>query len=277
MLASHRHSPITSKYPHSNTFHRVDPVISYHPLVLCSASSSSPPPSSHRPMLMVLEPVMREPGSIGFSWLEIQRTKQSLIQQLDLQTNQTTGNDTLGDFGFYPRQAECEHKCPELDACIGSNLWCDGRVNCPSGYDESEVECGAARRLLELSSGLYAALGCVAAACTACIIFCCFGMLKKRKKAVPPPTVGNNYHTANSLYGSSAYFSSTNHSNTSSNYNSINRTLSKSHAGSRSTLNGGTLKKKDPKKMNGNGHSNHHPSNNINHNNNGDLYVDPDS
>lgn len=219
-------------------------------------------------MIMVLEPVMREPGSIGFSWLEIQRTKSSLIQQLDLQPNSTAANDTLGDYGFFPRQAECEHRCPELDACIGSNLWCDGRVNCPSGHDESEVECGAARRLLELSSGFYAVLGCVAAACAACIIFCCFGMLKKRKKVLPPTTAGNNYHTANSLYGSSAYFSSTNHSNTSSNYNSINRTtLSKSHAGSRSTLNGGTLKKKDPKRLNGNG----------NQHNNGDLYIDPDS
>lgn len=239
----------------------------------------SMPLPSCRPMLMVLEPVMREPGAIGFSWLEIQRTKSSLIQQLDLQTN-LTANDTLGDFGFFPRLAECEHKCPELDACIGSNLWCDGRVNCPSGYDESEVECGAARRLLELSSGLYAALGCVAAACAACLIFCFFGILKKRKKAVPPTAAGNNYHTANSLYGSSAYFSSTNHSNTSSNYNSINRTtLSKSH-GSRSTLNG-TLKKKDPKKMNGGGGNHNHTSNGNNHhqnnNNNGDLYIDPDS
>lgn len=233
---------------------------------------------------MVLEPVMREPGSMGFSWLEIQRPKSSLIQQLDLQTN-LTANDTFGDFGFFPRQAECEHKCPELEACIGSNLWCDGRVNCPSGYDESELECGAARRLLELSSGLYAALGCVAAACAACLIFCCFGMLKRRKKALPTTNGagggvgggiiggiggGNNYHTANSLYGSSAYFSSANHSNTSSNYNSINRTLSKS------TLNGGTLKKKDQKKVNGAN------SNGVNHNHqqqhhqpNGDLYIDP--
>lgn len=231
---------------------------------------------------MVVEPVLREPGSIGFAWLEIQRAKPSL--QTDVQSNMTgASNDTLGDFGFYPRQAECEHKCPELEACIDSNLWCDGRINCPSGFDESELECGAARRLLELSSGLYAALGCVAAACAACLIFCCFGLLKKRKKALPPPTVGhNNYHAANSLYGSSAYFGSTNHSNTSSNYNSINRTLSKSHAGSRSTLNGGTLKKKDQKKLNGNGnnHNHHHHQqqpNNNNTNNNGDLYIDPDS
>lgn len=69
---------------------------------------------------------MREPGSVSFSWLEIQRTKASLIQQLDLQTN-FTANETLMEFGLYPKDGDCEHKCPELDACIASNLWCDGK------------------------------------------------------------------------------------------------------------------------------------------------------
>jgi hypothetical protein len=75
---------------------------------------------------MVLEPILKEPGNIAFSWLEIQRTKSSLIQQLDIQTN-FTANDTLEEFGLYPRDVECHHKCPELDACIGSALWCDGK------------------------------------------------------------------------------------------------------------------------------------------------------
>ncbi|XP_055708213.1 uncharacterized protein LOC129804698 [Phlebotomus papatasi] len=136
-----------------------------------------------KPVSMVLEPVFKEPGGLAFSWLEIQRTKASLIQQLDLQTN-FTANETLGEFGFFPRHAECEHKCPELDACIGSNLWCDGHVNCPSGYDESEEECGTARKLLELPGGIFAALGCIAAAVAACFIFCIFGLVRKRKKGV---------------------------------------------------------------------------------------------
>uniref|UniRef100_A0A1B0CNQ7 DUF7805 domain-containing protein n=1 Tax=Lutzomyia longipalpis TaxID=7200 RepID=A0A1B0CNQ7_LUTLO len=136
-----------------------------------------------KPASMVLEPVFKEPGNLAFSWLEIQRTKASLIQQLDLQTN-FTANETLGEFGFFPRHAECEHKCPELDACIGSNLWCDGTVNCPSGYDESEEECGTARKLLELPGGIFAALGCIAAAVAACFIFCIFGLVRKRKKGI---------------------------------------------------------------------------------------------
>lgn len=192
---------------------------------------------------MVLEPVLREPGSLGFSWLEIQRTKSSLIQQLDLQTN-FTANDTFGEFALFPRKADCEHKCPELDACIGANLWCDGRVNCPSGYDESEVECGAARRLLELPGGIFAVFGCVAAACTACLIFCFFGLVRKRKKA---PSL--NHHNNHNNNVNNNYL----HSNNSSNFNSISHSIKHS---SKSTLNG-TLKKKELKKS--------------------DLYMDPDS
>lgn len=76
---------------------------------------------------MIIEPILREPGSVSFSWMEIQRTKASLVQQIDQQTN-FTANDTLQEFGLYPKDGDCEHKCPELNACIASNLWCDG--NC---------------------------------------------------------------------------------------------------------------------------------------------------
>lgn len=73
----------------------------------------------------MIESVIREPGSVSFSWMEIQRTKQSLVQQLDAQTN-FTANETLQEFGLYPKDGDCEHKCPEIDACIESSLWCDG-------------------------------------------------------------------------------------------------------------------------------------------------------
>lgn len=86
-----------------------------------------------RPVSLVLEPILKEPGDIAFTWLEIYRTRNSLIQQLDLQANASvmsggapSGNDTLTDIGFYPKESDCEYKCPELDACIAGNLWCDG-------------------------------------------------------------------------------------------------------------------------------------------------------
>ncbi|XP_018785466.1 PREDICTED: uncharacterized protein LOC108966827 [Bactrocera latifrons] len=174
--------------------------------VVCPAQSGPRPTSLHifsedwtngqplftnKPVSLVLEPILKEPGDIAFTWLEIYRTRNSLIQQLDLQSNASVmtggtsgGNDTLTDIGFYPKESDCEYKCPELDACIAGNLWCDGHNNCPSGFDESEQECGSARKLLELPGGVFAALGCIAAAITACLIFCIFGLLRKRKKTV---------------------------------------------------------------------------------------------
>ncbi|XP_070492853.1 uncharacterized protein [Chironomus tepperi] len=138
-----------------------------------------------KPISMIIEPILREPGSVSFSWMEIQRTKASLVQHLDQQTNYTA-NETLMEFGLYPKGGDCEHKCPELNACIASNLWCDGYPNCPSGFDESSSECGATRKLLELPASLYAALGCLAAGIAACLIFCMVGISRRRKKTKEP-------------------------------------------------------------------------------------------
>lgn len=33
---------------------------------------------------------------------------------------------------------DCPHKCTELQACISPKLWCDGKINCPSGQDEDK-------------------------------------------------------------------------------------------------------------------------------------------
>lgn len=66
-----------------------------------------------------------------------------------------------------------------------------GHYNCPSGFDESEEECGTARKLLELPGGVFAALGCIAAVVTACLIFCLFGLFRKRKKTILQKTVIN--------------------------------------------------------------------------------------
>jgi len=120
-------------------------------------------------MSLVLEPILKEPGDIAFTWLEIHRTKNALLQQLDLHVNAsvTTGmgsppspggasgagsggvvgtgsagvagaggiapssaaNETLNELGFYPKESDCEYKCPEIDACIAASLWCDGKFS----------------------------------------------------------------------------------------------------------------------------------------------------
>lgn len=58
---------------------------------------------------------------------------------------------------------ECEHRCPELDACINTTVWCDGREDCPSGVDEALTHCSL---LLQLPL-LYLFLGAVG------ILLCC--------------------------------------------------------------------------------------------------------
>lgn len=163
---------------------------------------------------MIIEPILKEPGSVSFSWMEIQRTKASLVHQLSQQTNNTS-NETLNEFGLYPKDGECEHICPELNACIASNLWCDGMwlestmimfyikfylflgtPNCPSGIDESSRECGAARKLLSMPAGLYAALGCIAAGIAACLIFCMVGISRRKKKKPKEPVYQSTQQTA---------------------------------------------------------------------------------
>ncbi|XP_025833876.1 uncharacterized protein LOC112905517 [Agrilus planipennis] len=44
---------------------------------------------------------------------------------------------TLAPCTLHPMSSSC----PELGACISSDLWCDGLVHCPSGSDEQEVNC----------------------------------------------------------------------------------------------------------------------------------------
>lgn len=166
-----------------------------------------------RPPNILIEPILKEPGKVAFKWMEIKRTKAFLSQQLDMQAN-FTGNDT------YLPDGECEYQCPELGACIANSLWCDGNnqngillfimdfhvfyclfwgvqligiQNCPSGHDESESQCGAARRILELPGGVFAAMGCVFAAIAACLIFCIFGITRRgTKKQVPSKPVSLN-------------------------------------------------------------------------------------
>ncbi|XP_076067286.1 uncharacterized protein LOC143040299 [Oratosquilla oratoria] len=36
----------------------------------------------------------------------------------------------------------CPHRCPEIEACLPPELWCDGQPHCPSGLDEGTAACG---------------------------------------------------------------------------------------------------------------------------------------
>lgn len=57
---------------------------------------------------------------------------------------------------IYP-DIDCPHKCTELQACIAPQLWCDGKVHCPSGQDEDPSVCVTQPPLSPLHVGLAAA------------------------------------------------------------------------------------------------------------------------
>jgi hypothetical protein len=42
---------------------------------------------------------------------------------------------------------DCQYTCPELYACVNASIWCDGKVHCPSGSDESFIHCSRILRL----------------------------------------------------------------------------------------------------------------------------------
>ncbi|KAK6645496.1 hypothetical protein RUM43_001773 [Polyplax serrata] len=123
-----------------------------------------------QPPSFVVEFIGFEEGIAQLNWLEISRTRRSYLQQHHMEhmipKNLTNQNDTFG-LGW-----DCQYKCPELNACISESLWCDGRQNCPSGYDESELHCGVGHKFISLiPGGMYAVLGASAATIT---FFCLF-------------------------------------------------------------------------------------------------------
>lgn len=59
---------------------------------------------------------------------------------------------------------DCQYSCPELHACVNASIWCDGKVHCPSGYDESFIHCS---RILRLPAEALAVL------CVLLIVMCC--------------------------------------------------------------------------------------------------------
>ncbi|XP_039292120.1 uncharacterized protein LOC111044919 [Nilaparvata lugens] len=97
---------------------------------------------------IMVEFIPRETGTYSVTWLELMRRPvvPSVLQQ----------GLALSD---------CVHRCPELDACINSTLWCDGTQHCPSGYDEAIRHCFFLLQLppshLAAASVVFLLLSCV--------------------------------------------------------------------------------------------------------------------
>ena len=76
---------------------------------------------------------------------------------------------------------DCVHRCPELDACINSSLWCDGVDHCPSGYDEAAKHCSFILQLPLLYLALGAA-GILVICCSLFLITCSACRERRRSK-----------------------------------------------------------------------------------------------
>jgi len=136
-----------------------------------------PPPTS--PPAFLVEFVARDDAVATLHWLEISRPRSALQQKWPSDEDAPPPtNATLPD-------AECPFRCPELDACIHASLWCDGRVNCPSGADERGPDCSSlSRRILALlPDGLViAAAGGAAAGAALCVLLTALAVSRARRR-----------------------------------------------------------------------------------------------
>jgi hypothetical protein len=138
-----------------------------------------------RPPRFLIEFIGHEPGKYAIHWLEVSRSKASTSALLSPPSGPY--DPVTGPFFYYATENQtdlmtndCPFRCPELDACISGSLWCDGKANCPSGYDENEENCEA----FSLSA-VYVYLGggiaAIVVALISCIICAIMAASKRRK------------------------------------------------------------------------------------------------
>src|SRR5690242_4424519 len=89
----------------------------YFPDNLMSRSEQRQPLGPHFKVRLILELVAHNHDSFGVKWLEVTKPHANAN-------------------GEMAKNTDCLYKCPELNACISPDLWCDGKQDCPSGFDE---------------------------------------------------------------------------------------------------------------------------------------------
>ncbi|XP_076243023.1 uncharacterized protein LOC143184574 [Calliopsis andreniformis] len=143
----------------------------------------------------VVEFLQREPGFYAVTWMAISKRS----------PNPSAGPNI---FTILP-QEECPYRCPEIQACISSVLWCDGIRHCPSGFDEEEANCsyrfGVTLLYVAVGAG---ALGIflILLLATGCLKYCLYRHKARKKKKNVALNVNhlhvNHTHHNNGLTGS---------------------------------------------------------------------------
>ncbi|XP_071872187.1 uncharacterized protein isoform X1 [Bombus fervidus] len=143
----------------------------------------------------VVEFLQREPGFYAVTWMAISKRSSS-------------SNVGPNVFSIMPHE-ECPYRCPEIQACISSVLWCDGIRHCPSGFDEEETNCsyrfGVTLLYVAVGAG---ALGIflILLLATGCLKYCLYRHKARKKKKNVVLNVNhlhvNHTHHNNGLTGS---------------------------------------------------------------------------
>ncbi|XP_022903444.2 uncharacterized protein [Onthophagus taurus] len=115
----------------------------------------------------VVEFIQNEPGNFIVTWMEISKNP-ALTLPRSLMLNQIN-------------VPNCIHSCPELEACISPDLWCDGQRHCPSGNDETEINCSINKNY-NLLTIICTAIICLLI-CTISALFACFWKAHRRREA----------------------------------------------------------------------------------------------
>ncbi|KRT83919.1 hypothetical protein AMK59_3324, partial [Oryctes borbonicus] len=119
------------------------------------------------PRTIMVEFLGKEPGTYSVTWLELSRRRKEIPPN--------------GMGLIIMMHDECEHRCPELDACINTTVWCDGREDCPSGIDEALTHCSLLLQLPPLYLFL-GALGLLLCCFTVCLII--WRMCRRRPRSI---------------------------------------------------------------------------------------------
>ncbi|KAJ1522885.1 hypothetical protein ONE63_002027 [Megalurothrips usitatus] len=161
-----------------------------------SAVAAALATAGHGAPSFLVEWVGRDQAAAALHWLEISRPKQALQQLLWAGDKGAKPPPDLVPKGNLSLGWDCPHKpapvtvcsapprCPELNACISETLWCDGRANCPFGFDEADPKCEFIGRAIFtwLPGGLYFVMACAGAAC-AVLLLACLACLLCRARA----------------------------------------------------------------------------------------------
>ncbi|XP_026678700.1 uncharacterized protein LOC103508261, partial [Diaphorina citri] len=113
----------------------------------------------------------------------------------------------MNSYALTSSTMDCLYRCPEINACISAELWCDRKRHCPSGFDEEDANCSS---LLALGSAplLYLCVGAATLLALSCLIIltACVKFRRGNKqgsavagnKQSVQISASNHYHNGNS-------------------------------------------------------------------------------